>query len=51
MQISDWPSGFVLQRATSLAPSDWQTIAASPPVLIQPGEAAEFFRLLSTPGL
>lgn len=49
MQISDWPSGFVLQRATSLAPSDWQTIAASPPVMIQPGEAAEFFRLLSTP--
>ena len=49
MQISDWPSGFVLQRAASLALSDWQTIAAPPPYLVQPGEAAEFFRLVSTP--
>lgn len=49
MQITGWPAGFVLQRATRLAPSDWQTVATAPPITIQYDEAAAFFRLLSTP--
>ncbi len=49
MTFSLWPAGFVLQRALRLTPADWQTIAPSPPLTVQPGEAAAFFRLVSTP--
>jgi hypothetical protein len=49
MQFSNWPPGFILQRATRLELADWQTIAQSPPLTVQPGEAAAFFRLAGTP--
>lgn len=46
LEISDWPAGFVLQRATRLAPADWQTQAERPPVSIPTMGAPAFFRLV-----
>jgi len=49
LEISDWPSGFVLQRATRLVPSDWQTYADEPPVSIPVTGQPAFFRLVQAP--
>ena len=48
-EISDWPAGFVLQRATRLAPADWQTQALRPPVSVTVGGDPAFFRLVASP--
>ena len=47
--FASWRPGFVLQRASSLAPSDWATVATSPPVSIEMGSQAAFFRLAPQP--
>jgi len=49
LDISDWPAGFVLQRATRLDLSDWQTYADRPPVSIPIAGQSAFFRLVQAP--
>jgi len=49
LEIADWPSGFVLQRATRLAPADWQDYATRPPVSIPFTGTPAFFRLTQAP--
>lgn len=44
--VADWPVGFVLEHASSLAPADWAPFALRPPVTIQLGAPAGFFRLV-----
>ncbi len=49
LEIAGWPAGFVLQRATRLAPADWQTYAVQPPVSLPVGGHPVFFRLAEAP--
>lgn len=44
-----WPTGHVLQRATSLAPPNWSDYATTPPVSIPMAKPGEFFRLMRSP--
>ena len=44
-----WPTGHVLQRATSLAPPNWSDYATTPPVSIPMSKPGEFFRLMRSP--
>jgi hypothetical protein len=49
LTIADWPEGFRLERSASLNPPAWEPLAERPPVVIQLGAPAEFFRLSQTP--
>lgn len=49
ISIPGWPAGFVLQRASTLAPPDWTLHATTPPVTIDLNERAAFFRLIVAP--
>lgn len=49
LEIAAWPAGFVLQRATRLAPADWQTFATQAPVSVPIAGHPAFFRLVQTP--
>jgi len=49
LEIAAWPAGFVLQRATRLAPADWQVYAAQPPVTVPTPGGPAFFRLVQSP--
>lgn len=45
LELSAWPAGFVLQRATRLDLPDWEVHALQPPVQLPVGGAHAFFRL------
>lgn len=49
LRIADWPEGFRLERSASLNPPAWEPVAERPPVVIQLGAPAEFFRLSQKP--
>jgi hypothetical protein len=49
LEIGAWPSGFVLQRATRLAPADWQNFATQAPVSVPIAGSPAFFRLVQSP--
>ena len=49
LAILDWPEGFVLERATRVAPADWQRYADRPPATLPLGSTAEFFQLAEAP--
>jgi hypothetical protein len=49
LEIRNWPAGFVLERATRLAPADWQTQAVQPPVSLPVTGDPAFFRLVQAP--
>lgn len=49
LEIPAWPTGFVLQRATRLAPADWQDHATVGPITLPAGGNAAYFRLVQAP--
>jgi len=49
LEIPSWPAGFVLQRATRMAPADWQNYATQSPVSVPVGGNPAFFRLIQAP--
>jgi uncharacterized delta-60 repeat protein len=44
-----WPAGYQLQRATTLAPADWQNVASPSPFTVPLSGAGEFFRVVPAP--
>lgn len=49
LEFPSWPAGFVLQRATRLAPADWITQPGGAPARFPLDGAPAFFRLRSSP--
>jgi hypothetical protein len=49
LEIGAWPSGFVLQRASRLAPADWQNHATQGPLSVPIAGSPSFFRLVKAP--
>jgi uncharacterized delta-60 repeat protein len=43
-----WPAGFKLQRATHLAPANWEDVPATSPFTVPTANASEYFRLISS---
>jgi uncharacterized delta-60 repeat protein len=44
-----WPAGYQLQRATTLAPADWQNVANPSPFTVPLSGVGEFFRVVPAP--
>jgi len=44
-----WPTGYQLQRTTTLSPPDWQILANPSPFTVPLSGAGEFFRLVPAP--
>lgn len=49
LEFPSWPTGFVLQHATTLSPPDWTNYLVTPPARFETGTNAGYFQLLSTP--
>ncbi len=47
--VANWPAGFLLERASSLAPPNWAPFAVRPPVTIPLEAPMGFFRLVQEP--